>query len=301
MEIARVGILETSSPDPERLRLWDAFRQRLRELGHAEDRNLNFEFRWANGQPERLPELAAELVQLQVDAIVSAGTPAAFAARQATTTIPIVMATGVSVGTGLNQGLLQSAGNITGLSDLAPGLSEKRLALLSQLVPGAGHFGILWDETNPSGSLAILEFQDAAGKLRLSLRTYGVAGLGELDSALTAMARDGAGGFIVVPSAMFFAGRKRLVDLALEHRLPAMFVRGEYAEIGGLMAYGAPIIDNYLRAAGYVGRILNGARPADLPVEQPTAFELVINLKTARTLGIEVPQAMLLCARQVGQ
>ena len=300
MQIPRIGILETSSPDPERLQLWEAFRQRLGALGHVEGRTVGFESRWAHGKPERLPGLAAELVAMQVDVIVTAGTPAAFAAQRSTATIPVVMATGVSVGTGLDRLPGGDAGNVTGLSDLAPGLSKERLRLLGTMVPDALHFAVLWDRTNPSGPLSVQEFQDAAGKLGWSLQVHGVMGLDALPEALAAMRREGAGGFIVVPSAMFFGDRKRLVALAKTHRLPAMYVRAEYAEAGGLMAYGAPIRDNYLRAAGYVDRILRGERPADLPVEQPTAFELVINLETARALGLAIPQSMLAHARLVG-
>ena len=298
-KISRIGILETSSPDPARLQLWDVFRRRLRELGHTEGRNVEFETRWAHGKPDRLPELAADLVQLKVDAVITAGTPAAFAAQRATTTIPIVMATGVSVGTGLNPSMSGSAANITGLSDLAPGLSAKRLELLRELVPGAARLAVLWDETNPSGALAVPEFQDAARILGVSLKVFGVRGLDYFDDALSAVTRDGAGGFVAVPSAMFFAGRKQLAKLALNYRLPAVFVRSEYAEAGGLAAYGCPIRDNYLRAAVYVDRILKGAQPADLPVEQPTKFELVINLATAKALGLAIPQPMLRRARQV--
>ena len=295
----RIGILETSSPDPARLQLWEVFRQRLRELGHAEGQNIAFETRWAHGKPDRLPELATELVQLKVDAMITAGTPAAFAAQWATTTIPIVMATGVSVGTGLSHGAAGSGVNVTGLSDLAPGLSAKRLELLRELVPDAEHVAVLWDQTNPSGSLAVPEYQDAARISGVSLKVFGVRGLGDFDDALAAMTRDGAGGFIAVPSAMFFAERVQLARLALKHRLPAVFVRSEYVEVGGLAAYGCPIHDNYLRAAVYVDRILKGASPADLPVEQPSEFELVINLKTAKALGLAIPQPLLLRARQV--
>ena len=295
----RIGILETSSPDPARLRLWEVFKQRLRELDHAEGREVEFETRWANGNPDRLPGLAAELVQLNVDAVITAGTPAAFAAQRATATIPIVMATGVSVGTGLNQGTAGSGDNVTGLSDLAPGLSGKRLALLRELVPDAAHLAVLWDQTNPSGSLAVPEFQEAARISGVSLKIFGVRRLGDFDAALAAMTRDRAGGFIAVPSAMFFAGREQLASLALKHRLAAVFVRSEYAQAGGLAAYGSPIHDNYLRAAVYVDRILKGAMPADLPVEQPTEFELVVNLKTAKALGLAIPQPLLLRARHV--
>jgi putative ABC transport system substrate-binding protein len=300
-KVTRLGILETSSPDPARLELWEAFRLRLRELGHEEGRNIRFEFRWACGKPDRLPDLAAELVQLRVDVIITTGTPAAFAAQRATTTIPIVMATGVSVGTGLNEGAAGSGANITGLSDLAPGLSAKRLALLREAVPGAAHFAVLWDKTNPSGSLAVPEYREAARAMGVSLAVHGAAGLSDFNDTLYAMARGGAGGFIAAPSAMFFAERERIAALALEHRLPGMFVRSEYAQVGGLMAYGAPIRGNYLRAAAYVDKILNGARPADLSVEQPMEFELVLNLRTAKALGLAIPQSLLVLAHQLIQ
>ena len=271
----------------------------MSELGYEQGQEISYEFRWAHGEPDRLPALAAELSALNVDTIVTAGTPAAFAAQRATTTIPIVMATGVSVGTGLKEGLAGTGRNVTGMSDLAPGLSEQRLGLLRELVPDATLYAVLLDQMNPSGALAIREFQDAADRWGSSLSVFGVQGLAGLDEALAAMARSGAGGFIVVPSAMFFGDRKRLVDLALMHRLPAIYVRHEYVEVGGLMAYGTRIRDNYLRAAAYVDRILKGAEPADLPVEQPTAFELSVNLKAAQALGIAIPRSILLRAHQV--
>lgn len=295
----RIGILETSSADSGRLQLWELFRQRLRELGYVEGQDISFESRWAQGNASLLPELAGELVGLKLDAIVTAGTPAAFAARQATTTIPIVMATGVSVDTGLNENSPGSAGNVTGLSDLAPGLSARRLELLNQVVPGAARLAVLWDKTNQAGSLVVGEYQDAARALGLSLVVFGVRVPEDFDAALPAMTRDGAGGFIGVTSAMFFGERERLAALALQSRLPAMFVRKEYAEAGGLMAFGAPIRDNYRRAAGYVDKIFKGARPADLPVEQPTEFELVINMKTAQVLDLTIPPRVLRGAQQV--
>lgn len=296
---ARLGILETSSPDPARLKLWAAFRERLRELGYIEGQNIGFDYRWANGKPDLLPGLAIELVQSQVDIIVTTGTPAAFAAQRATSTIPIVMATGVSVGTGLNQGAAASGANLTGLSDLAPGLSEKRMALLREFVPGAGRLAVLWDKTNPSGELAVPEYQDAARAAGIELTVQGAAGSTDFDKALDTMATDGVAGFIATPSAMFFAARELLAALALEHRLPAMYVRSEYAQAGGLMAYGAPIRGNYLRAAVFVDRILKGAKPAALSVEQPLEFELVINRNTARSLGLAIPESLLRRANQL--
>ena len=298
-KLSCLGILETSSPDPERLRLWSLFRQRLRELGYEEGTNIRFEARWADGKPDSLPALAAELVRMKVDAIVTTGTPAAYAAQRATNTIPIVMATGVSVGMELNQGKAGSGANITGLSDLAPGLSADRLSLLSELVPRCSKFAVLWDKTNPSGSLAVPEYQQAASTMGLSLAIHGVGGISDFDAALAEM--KGTGGFIAVPSAMFFAHRERLAALALKYRLPAVFVRSEYARAGGLAAYGAPISGNYVLAALYVANILRGVRPDELSVEQPIEFELVINLKTASALGVEIPESVRRRARELIQ
>lgn len=295
-----VGILETSTADPIRLQLWETFRQSLRGLGYAEGRDISFETHWAQGNPDRLAEFAEELVRLNVDVIVTAGTPAAFAASKATKRIPIVMATGVSVDTGLNEGPASDGKNITGLSDLVPGLSARRLELLREVVPGASRFGVLLDQTNQAGSLVVGEYEDAARSLGFALKVYGVRVPGDFDGALSAMKRDDAGGFIGVTSAMFFGERKRIAALALEYRLPAMFVRREYSEAGGLMAYGAPIRENYRLAAGYVDRILRGAKPADLPVEQPMNFELVINVETARALGLAIRRSMLDGSQQVG-
>ncbi len=294
---SRLGILDTSSPDADRVRLWEAFAQRLSEIGHVQGQNIGFEFRWGNGDPSSLDRLAQELAALRVHAIVTAGTPAAFAARRASTRIPIVMATGVSVGTALHQDADRGDSNITGLSDLAAGLSEKRLQLLCALAPQSRQLAVLWDQSNPSGKLAIPEFQDAARSLGVSLAVFGVGALDGLDGALAAMARDKIAGFAVVPSAMFFGDRKRLAELAIGHRLPAIFVRREYAQAGGLMAYGSPIRNNYLRAADYVDQILKGAAPANLPIEQPTGFELFINLRTAQQLDLTIPQALLLAAQ----
>ena len=294
-----IGILETSTADPIRRQLWETFRQSLRALGYVEGRDIRFEARWAEGNPARLAEFAAELVGLKVDAIVTAGTPAAFAARRATAAIPIVTATGVSVDAGLGEGPANSGGNVTGLSDLVPGLSAIRLELLTRVVPAASLLAVLLDRTNPAGTLVVGEYEDAAGTLGLALKVYGVNGPNDFNAALSAMVRVRAGGFIGVTSAMFFGERKRIAALALEHRLPAMFVRREYAEAGGLMAYGAPIGGNYRRAAGYVDKILRGASPAELPVQQPIDFELVINAKTACALGVSIPPDMLAAAQQV--
>ena len=294
----RVGILETAAADSQRLALWDIFKRRLRELGHAEGDGVAFEFRWADGRHERLADAAAELVRLKMDVLVTAGTPAAAAASQATSDIPVVMATGVSIGTQLSEGSQPRADNITGISDLPPGVSAKRLQLLSAAVPNAA-LAILANRANPSSALAVRETQAAARESNLTVRDYWVLGPDHFGTALTAMRNDGIGGFVVAPGAMFFAQREMLATLTLAHRLPAMTARREYAEAGCLMAYGAPIRENYRQAAAYVSRILGGAKPAELLIEQPTAFEFVINIKTAETLGLRLPEALLARAETI--
>jgi putative ABC transport system substrate-binding protein len=295
----RVGILETAAADPQRLALWDIFKRRLRELGHAEGEGIAFEFRWAEGHHERLAEAAGELIRLKVDVLVTAGTPAAAAASRATSDIPVVMATGVGLGTQLSERSQPRADNITGISDLPPGVSAKRLQLLNEVVSGAAPLAILADRANPSSPLAVRETQAAARESNLTVHDYWVLGPDHFGTALTAMRNDGIGGFVVAPGAMFFAQRDMLAALALAHRLPAMAVRREYAEAGCLMAYGAPIGENYRQAAEYVSRILGGAKPAKLPIDQPTAFEFVINIKTAEALGLKLPEALLAKAETI--
>ena len=296
-KIQRIGILEMAAPDPERLALWDIFKRRLDELGHAE--GAEFQFRWAEGHTERLATAAAELIALKADVLVTAGTPAAAAASRATSTIPIVMATGVGLGTQLTEGSERRQANITGISDLPPGISDQRLRLLREALPDAAALAILADRGNPSSPLALRETQAAAQSLGIAVKDYWIETAGEFATALSAMRRDGIGGFVIAPGALFFAGRKTLAALAIEQRLVSITARREYAEAGCLMAYGAPIRDNYRQAAGYVAKILRGAKPAELPVGQPTEFDLVINLKTAQALGLALPQALLARAETI--
>ena len=294
-----VGILEMAAPDKDRLALWDIFKRRLQELGHAEGIDIAFAFRWAEGRHERLAEAAAEFVRMNVDVLVTAGTPAAAAASQATSDIPVVMATGVGLGTQLGAGSQARAANITGISDLPPGVSAKRLQLLSEAVPNAP-LAILGNRANPSSPLAVSETLAAARESNLTVRDYWVLGPDHFGTALTAMRNDGIGGFVVAPGATFFAQREMLATLALAHRLPAIAARREHAEAGLLMAYGAPIRENYRQAAAYVSRILGGAKPAELPIDQPTEFEFVINIKTAAALGLKLPEALLARAETIG-
>ena len=297
-KIQRIGILEMAAPDPERLALWEIFKRRLHELGHAEGKDIELQFRWAEGHTERLAAAAVELIALNADVMVTAGTPAAAAASRSTATIPIVMATGVGLGTQLTDGSEQPRANVTGISDLPPGVSEQRLRLLRDARPDAA-LAILADRGNPSSPLALQETKAAAKSLGIMVSDYWIESAAGFGAALAAMQKDGIGGFIVAPGALFFAERKALGQLAIKHRLASITARREYAEAGCLMAYGAPIRDNYRQAAGYVAKILRGANPAELPVGQPTEFDFVINLKTAETLGLALPQALRARAEKI--
>ena len=294
-----IGILEIAAPDPDRLALWKIFERRLHELGYSEGSNMSLEFRWANGRTERLAAEAAALVDLKVDVLVTAGTPAAAAASRATSEIPIVMATGVGLGTQLTERAERRNTNVTGISDLPAGVSAKRLQLLREAAPDAAALAILADRGNPSSPLAFRETEAAAQSLGLAVRDYWIESADQFGSALSAMNADGIGGFVLAPGALFFAQRKTLAALAIGHRLASITARREYAEAGCLMAYGAPIRGNYLQAAGYVAQILDGAKPAELAVGQPTEFDFAINLKTAEALGLALPGALLVRAEKI--
>lgn len=291
--LRRIGILEMASPDTERLAHWEIFRNGLREHGHVEGPTLALDFRWAHGQQERLAAAAGELVRAGVDVIVTAGTPAAAAAIRATSTLPIVMATGVSVGTQLKEPAAKRSDNVTGISDLPPGVSERRLLLLRDAVNASGPLAILADRANPSSPLAVRETQEVARSAGIVVKDYWLAGPNEFEPVLTTMKKDGIAGFVTAPGAMFFAARSELAASALKHRLPAMTVRREYAEAGCLMAYGAPLRENYRQAAAIVSRVLAGARPADIPVDEPKTFDFVVNLTTAKAMNLSVPDALL--------
>jgi putative ABC transport system substrate-binding protein len=290
-KIYRIGYLETGTMRP---RAWEAFRERLRQLGYIEGQSIAFETRWAEGQTDRLPGLAAELVRLKVDVIVTAGSQAAQAAKNTTASIPIVMATGGDpVGLGLVATLARPGGNVTGLTTLSRELSGKRLEMLREALPRISRMGMLWHRTSRIDTLTRRETEEAAQKLRIPLAVHGVDGPEDFERALSAMVADRAGAVLVATSPMFFGHRRQLADLALKHRLPTMFAFREYAEAGGLMAYGPSYTELFERAAGYVHRILKGAKPADLPVEQPTKFDLILNRKTANALGLTIPPVVL--------
>jgi len=296
----RIGFLETSSPSPARVELLETLRQRLRELGWVEGQNIAFESRFGEGKPDQIQRLAAELVGLKVDIIVTSGTPATQAAKQATRTIPIVMTQLADpVGTGLVASLGRPGGNVTGLTTQDADLGGKRLELLLQVVPRVSRLALLIDETNPGTVLIAKGTQAAAASLGLRLQSLGVRDPGELDRAFAAMKEARAGALMVESSSMLFTWRERLADLALKNRLPTMFAQRQYAEAGGLMAYSADVSDLFRRAATFVDKILKGAKPADLPVEQPAKWEFVVNLKTAKALGLTIPQSLLLQATQV--
>jgi putative ABC transport system substrate-binding protein len=283
----------------------EAFLQGLRDLGYVEDRNLVIEYRDAEGKPERLPALAAELVALKVDVIVAPSTPAALAAKHTTRTLPIVFpAASDPVASGLVTSLARPGGNVTGLSNLNTELVGKCLEQLKQAVLGISRVAGLWQP----GGLAERTEKDmlkgaevAARALGVRLQVVEARGPADFDRAFSDMTRARADALTVLPSVMFITERRRLVDLAAKNRLPAVYPSREYVDVGGLMAYGPHVADLFRHAATYVDKILKGAKPADLPVEQPTKFELVINLKAAKALGLTIPQSLLGRADEVIQ
>ena len=300
-KVPRIGFLGVTSPSDRPSHL-DAFRQRLRELGWVEGQNIVIDYRYAEGRVDRLPDLAAELVRLKVDLIVaSAGTQAATAAKNATETIPIVMIyVRDPVGTGLIASLARPGGNVTGVSGSAGlELFAKQLELLKETVPKIRRVAILSNPANAYHQLAIREVNVAARSLGVQLQLLEARGPNEFDGAFAAMATERVGALLVLSDAIFSSHRTRLADLAARSRLPAAYGVRESVEAGGLMSYGPSFLDLYRRSAAYVDKILKGAKPADLPVEQPTKFELVINLKTAKALGLTVPDTLLARADEV--
>ena len=290
----RIGFLSPRSRTDLALSL-EAFQQGLRELGYVEGQNIAIEYRFGDDRLERLPALAAELVRLKVDLIVAAETPAIRPAREATRTLPIVFpVAGDPVAIGTVDSLARPEGNVTGLSILAPDLGGKRLQLLKEVVPGLSRLAVLWAPENPYAALVLRETEVAAQALGVQLHTLRVQDAAEFEQAFSEMVRERADALSVMPDSMFYANRQTLVALAAKHRLPVMSPWREYVEAGGLMGYGPSIPGMYRRAATYVDKILKGAKPADLPVEQPTKFELVINLKTAQALGITMPPSLLI-------
>ena len=302
-KVPRIGFLSQFSPaDPRTLGRLRAFQQGLRELGYVEGQNVAIESRWAEGKWDRLPGLAAELVRLKVDVIVTAAPVAIQAAKQATATIPIVMAGIIDpVATGFVATLAHPGGNITGLSLMTLELVGKQLEILREIVPKVSRVAVLSNPASAGTEPQLRHAQGAARALGMRLQVLEARGPSEIDSAFAAMTREQAGAVIVLVDGMFLDQRTRIADLAAKRRLPAMYGMRDHVEAGGLITYATNILDRYRRAATFVDKILKGAKPGDLPVEQPTTFELVINLKTAKALGLTIPESMLLRANEVIQ
>ncbi len=301
-KLTKIGLLDYAAPDQARMMWWKAFRDRLRELGYVETQNVVYETRFADGQVDRLAGLAGELVNAKVDIIAMAGSEAALAAKRATNSIPIVMATGVDpVEMGLVAGVARPGGNVTGVSSMQNEVAAKRVELFRQLLPQASRIAIVFDADNHASELLVRHTEAGAKSLRVTLQKVGVRSLKEADAAFSAMKQDHIVGVILVASPAFLGERRHLADLAIAHRLPMMVGSREYAEAGGLVSYGTDYPDLFRRAAAYVDKILKGAKPAELPIEQPTKFELVINLKTAKALGLTIPPSLLARADELIQ
>ncbi len=298
-KVPRIGFLSPLSPtdNPD---LLEAFRQGMRELGYAEGQTIAIEYRFAEGRPERLPALAAELVRLKVDVIVTTGPPAPEAAKQATGTIPIVFAVvGDPVAERLIANLARPGGNITGLASITPEVVGKQLELLKEVASKVSPVAVLQNPSNQIHPFVLREAEGAARALGMQLQILKAGSPAEIEAAFAAMRSQRAGGVLVLRDALFLAQRTQIVALAAKSHLPAVYGHREEAEAGGLMAYGASVPFMYRRAATYVDKILKGAKPGDLPVEQPTKFELVINLKTAKALGLTIQQSLLQRADEV--
>jgi len=301
-KVVRIGLLDFGASNPSSDARWKALRERLRELGYVEGQNVVFESRWGNAQVDRLPGLATELVNLKVDIVVTATGEAALAAKRATSSIPIVIATTPDpVRLGLVASLARPGGNVTGVISLSSDLTGKRLELLKQLLPRAARVAVLNDPDNRSSEFIMRDAESVAKSLGVVVQGVDARGQAEFDAAFSAMKRARADAVILAVNTPFIAHRRRLAELAVSHRLPMMAAAREYAEAGALLSYGTDYPDRFRRAATYVDKILKGAKPGDLPIEQPTTFELVINLKTARALGLTIPQSVLGRADEVIQ
>jgi len=290
-KIYRLGFLQPGKP-PEPL--VEALRERLKELGYREGHNIAYEYRWAEGKNERLVELAKELVDVKVDVITTLSTPAALAAKNVTKTIPIVF-TGVGdpVGAGVVPSLSHPGGNVTGISTLATELSAKRLELLKEIVPNAAPVAMVWNDTNPSMVLSAREAQNAADRLDLNLQSIGVHDLISFDAAFATISSSHFNALLTLVDPFTREHRQRIVDFAAQRRLPAIYESREFVDAGGLVSYGPSFPALQRRAADYVSMIFKGGKPADIPIEQPTKFELIINLKTAKELGLTMPLTVL--------
>jgi putative ABC transport system substrate-binding protein len=293
-KVYRVGILGESASDPSEARLWQTFRLGLRDLGWIEGRNILIESRWNEGDSARLPELAADLVRLRVDLIVTRGSTYVQGARTATSSIPIVFTMHADpVGTGHVVSLARPGGNITGLALLQTEINRKGFEILVSAVPMAKRIAVLWNPGTPSHTPGLKAVEESARTLRVQLQAVVARTGADLESAFSAMAREHAHAVMVLSFGPYTAARQFLAELAIKYRLPTMFAVRDHVEAGGLMSYGPDYSELVRRGAVYVDKILRGAKPADLPVEQPTKFELVINLKTAKALGLTIPPSVL--------
>jgi putative ABC transport system substrate-binding protein len=298
-KVYRVGFIGNSTAALES-NLVQPFREGLRELGYVEGRDLAIEYRWAEGDYGRLPALVADLIAQKVDVLVTAGTPAALAVKRATTTIPLVMvAVGDPVGTGLVASLARPGGNLTGLVSIAPDLEGKRLELLREVAPKLSVVSVLMNPANPFHALSEKQVRAAAGVLHIRAHLVRVRTASELDQAFEAILRERAGGLIMLADRVFLHNRARIADFATRNRFPGVYAYSELVVAGGLLSFGPSYPGMHRRAAYFVDKILKGARPADLPMEQPEKFELIVNLKTARIFGLTIPQSVLLRADQL--
>jgi len=298
-KVHRIGYLVSAFPSSTPARI-EAFRHGLRELGYVEGKNILIEPRYAEGKNDRLPALAAELVRLKVEVVVTTGTVVTRAAKEATGAIPIVMANDTDpVINGFVASLARPGGNITGLSTFAPELSGKRLELLKEIIPKLSSVAVLGTSTGPANAQSLKETELAAGALGVKIQYLDVLGPKDIETAFRAASKARADAVLLLASSVFTSQRTQVVDLAVKNRLPATYNRPEYVEDGGLMTYGPSINDLFRRAATYVDKILKGAKPADLPVEQPKKFEFIINLKAAKQIGLTIPPNVLARADRV--
>jgi putative tryptophan/tyrosine transport system substrate-binding protein len=290
-KIYRLGILQPGKPPQP---LVDILRDRLKDLGYREGRTIAYEYRWAEGKNDRLDELAKELVDSKVDVITTLSTPAALAAKKVTKTIPIVFAAvGDPVGAGVVPSLSHPGGNVTGVSLLATELSGKRLEILKEIVPNAAPVAMFWNDTNPAMVLRAREVQNAAGKMDLDIQSIGVHDLISFDAAFATINSKRFNALLTLVDPFTNEHRQRIVDFAATRRLPAIYESREFVDAGGLISYGPNLPAHQRRVADYVSMIFKGSKPGDIPVEQPTKFELIINLKTARALGLTIPPTVL--------
>lgn len=297
--VRRIGFLGNSTPALEE-NLIGPFREGLRALGHIEGKNIAIDYRWAEGKYERFPALIAELVAAKVELIVTAGTPASLAVKKTAPSMPLVMiAVGDPVGTGLIKSLAHPGGNITGLTSIASDLEGKRLELLREVIPGISYVAVLWNPASPFQAVSEKELQAAARELHIKVLSLGIKAAEELDSAFATVLKERPGALLVLADRLFLHNRARIMNFALKNRLPGVHAYVELVEAGGLMSYGPSYPGMHRRAAYYVDRMLKGTKPADLPVERPAKFELVINLKTAKQIGVTIPPNVLARADRV--